>query len=67
MGNKQSKKYKDISNISEFSKINENGTKYIGFLKENQKHGQGTMDFENGDIYEGDWEWILFQRNFFIR
>lgn len=32
----------------------EGGT-YDGFMKNNKRHGNGTMVYENGDTYVGEW------------
>ncbi len=30
-----------------------NGTKYIGEFKDDERHGQGVIEFPNGKIYKG--------------
>ncbi|MFT4516444.1 MAG: hypothetical protein ACI93D_000001, partial [Gammaproteobacteria bacterium] len=33
-----------------------NGDKYVGELKGNKKHGQGTFTFADGAKYVGEWK-----------
>ncbi|MCB0705951.1 MAG: caspase family protein [Saprospiraceae bacterium] len=32
------------------------GAKYVGAFRSNQPHGQGIMQFANGEIYSGQWQ-----------
>jgi len=34
----------------------ENGDVYEGFVKNNQRYGEGMMTYANGNVYEGEWK-----------
>ena len=36
--------------------ISADGSKYIGRFKQDKKHGQGEMQFPNGQVYEEVWQ-----------
>jgi hypothetical protein len=31
------------------------GSKYVGFMKDDNQHGQGVLIFPDGKKYEGEW------------
>ena len=33
-----------------------NGNKYSGHYKDYKRHGEGKMEYHNGDVYEGKWK-----------
>ena len=39
-----------------YTKIYDNGEKYIGDLRDGKRHGQGTCFYPNGHKYEGGWK-----------
>ena len=38
------------------TRVNNNGNKYEGILKNNKAHGKGKYTFTNGDVYEGEFK-----------